>query len=390
MTSNARESLATIAEFLKRVQWVAIGAVIVLLLYLLSPVLVPFIVAALLGWLGDPVVDWLEAKGRTRNHAVTIVTIVMLMVALFLALALLPMLQRQIVTLIDVLPKYKSWFDDKLLPWIDARTGLKLRSTLDVDHLLQLIKEHWSSAGSFAGTVLQYVTTSGMKVAMVVGNLVLIPILTFFYLRDWDLIVDKIASLIPREYSATVNRLAKETSAVLSGFLRGQLLVMTILGVMYGVGLWISGISLGMLIGLIAGLATFVPYLGPTSGIVLGILAALVQYGDIQHVIYVLIVFGVGQVIESYFLTPRLVGDRIGLSQVAVIFAVLAGGQLFGFMGMLLGLPVAAVANVLLRYAHERYITSETYLGEDATTPIVLTEPIKPSDVIIVDSKTLG
>jgi predicted PurR-regulated permease PerM len=218
---------------------------------------------------------------------------------------------------------------------------------------------------------------------MMVGNLVLIPILTFFYLRDWDLLVTKIASLVPREHIETVDRLARESSAVLSGFLRGQFLVMAILGVLYGAGLWMAGISLGLLIGIIAGLATFVPYLGPTSGIILGVLAALVQYGDVQHVMYVLIVFGIGQVIESYFLTPRLVGDRIGLSQVAVIFAVLAGGQLFGFVGMLLALPVAAVANVLLRYAHERYVQSDLYRGEDeAETSIVLANPHALSEVI--------
>lgn len=380
---NARNSLAIIAQFLQRLQWVAIAVAILTLLYLLSPILVPFIVAAMLGWLGDPVVDWLEAKGRTRNQGVTIVTLVMCFLALFLLLSLLPMLQRQVVTLIDALPTYKAWFDKMLLPWIDEKTGLRLRTTLDMDHLTEMLRQHWSTAGSFAGTVLQYVTTSGFAVAMMVGNLVLIPILTFFYLRDWDLLVAKIASLVPREHIDTVERLARESSAVLSGFLRGQFLVMAILGVLYGAGLWMAGISLGLLIGIIAGLATFVPYLGPASGIILGVLAALVQYGDVQHVMYVLIVFGIGQVVESYFLTPRLVGDRIGLSQVAVIFAVLAGGQLFGFVGMLLALPVAAVANVLLRYAHQRYVQSDLYRGEDeAETSIVLADPQALSEAI--------
>ena len=151
---------------------------------------------------------------------------------------------------------------------------------------------------------------------------------------------------------------------MLGAFLRGQFLVMLILGVMYGIGLWAVGLDLGLLIGIIAGLLTFVPYLGPTSGVVLGVIAALVQYGDWKHVLGVLAVFGIGQVIESYLLTPKLVGDRIGLHPVAVIFAVLAGGQLFGFLGMLLALPVAAVANVLLRYAHERYTHSRLYAGD--------------------------
>ena len=172
------------------------------------------------------------------------------------------------------------------------------------------------------------------------------------------------ASMVPRDHLATVSRLAQESSDVLGGFLRGQFLVMLILGVMYGAGLWGVGLDLGILIGIIAGLLTFVPYLGPASGILLGCIAALVQFGDWQHVAGVLVVFGIGQVIESYWLTPKLVGDRIGLHPVAVIFAVLAGGQLFGFLGMLLALPVAAIVNVLLRYAQERYTHSRLYAGD--------------------------
>ena len=170
---------------------------------------------------------------------------------------------------------------------------------------------------------------------------------------------------MPRDHLPTVSRLARESSDVLGAFLRGQFLVMVILGVMYGARpVGALGLDLGILIGIIAGLLTFVPYLGPASGIILGVIAALVQYGDWQHIAGVMVVFGVGQVIESYWLTPKLVGDRIGLHPVAVIFAVLAGGQLFGFLGMLLALPVAAVANVLLRYAQERYTHSQLYAGE--------------------------
>jgi predicted PurR-regulated permease PerM len=173
--------------------------------------------------------------------------------------------------------------------------------------------------------------------------------------------------MVPRDHIETASRLAQESSDVLGGFLRGQFLVMVILGIMYGIGLWAVGLDLGILIGIIAGLLTFVPYLGPTSGVVLGVLAALMQYGDWKHIAGVLAVFGVGQLIESYWLTPKLVGDRIGLHPVAVVFAVLAGGQLFGFLGMLLALPMAAVVNVLLRYAHQRYTQSHLYAGEHPT-----------------------
>src|SRR5690606_27864213 len=178
--------------------------------------------------------------------------------------------------------------------------------------------------------------------------------------------VERVASIIPRDHVDTVTRLARESSEVLGGFLRGQFLVMVILGVMYGIGLWLVGLELGLLIGLIAGLFTFIPYVGPATGIILGLIAALVQFGDWQHLAGVAVVFGLGQVVESYWLTPKLVGDRIGLHPVAVIFAVMAGGVLFGFVGMLIALPAAAVVNVLLRFAHERYTASRLYAGRAA------------------------
>ncbi|MDB6163267.1 MAG: hypothetical protein JWL98_699, partial [Xanthomonadaceae bacterium] len=195
----------------------------------------------------------------------------------------------------------------------------------------------------------------------------------------WDYIVERVAALVPRDHAATVARLAGESDEVLGGFLRGQLLVMLILGGVYASGLWLVGLDLGILIGLIAGLLTFVPYLGPATVIILGGIAALVQFGDWQHVAGVAAVFGVGQVVESAWLTPSLVGDRIGLHPAAVIFAVLAGGQLFGFLGMLLALPVAAVTNVLLRYAHARYTHSRLYAG--APTPVILDDAGVPMSV---------
>jgi len=213
---------------------------------------------------------------------------------------------------------------------------------------------------------------------------VLLPVLTFFFLRDWDVLVERIAAMVPRNQIDTVSRLARESSEVLGGFLRGQFLVMLILGVMYGFGLWWVGLDLGILIGVVAGILTFVPYLGPAAVVVLGGIAAVVQYGDWKHILGVLAVFGIGQVIESYWLTPKLVGDRIGLHPVAVIFAVLAGGQLFGFLGMLLALPVAAVANVLLRYAHERYTQSRLYAGDE---PVILLDPYVTNGDIIVPGR---
>lgn len=361
---NHAPALDDIARFLRRLQWTALGIALCWLIWLLSPILTPFVVAAMLAWLGDPLVDRLERAGRSRNVAVTLVFTVMALLVLLGLVLLVPIIESQIQTLVQSLPKYQAWFMQTVLPWVEGRTGLEITRWLDFDSLVELARGNWDRAGGVATTLLGYMSRSGFALLTWVANIALLPIITFFFLRDWDLLVARVASLVPRDHLATTSRLALESGGMLGGFLRGQFLVMVILGVMYGVGLWGVGLDLGILIGIIAGLLTFVPYLGPASGIILGCIAALVQFGDWQHVAAVLVVFGIGQVIESYWLTPKLVGDRIGLHPVAVIFAVLAGGQLFGFLGMLLALPVAAVANVLLRYAQDRYTHSRMYAGE--------------------------
>ena len=364
MGSDSTDDLGSIADFLRRLQWTALGVGVLWLVWLLAPILSPFVFAALLGWLGDPLVDRLERAGRGRNTAVILVFSVMSLVLILALLILVPLLERQVITLMESLPRYRDWFIGTALPWLEQRTGLQIVAWLDPTRLFTLIRENWEEAGGFATTVLGYVSRSGFAVLGIVANIVLLPVLTFFFLRDWDLLVGRVGALIPRDHFDIVRKLVMESDAVLGGFLRGQMLVMLILGVLYGVGLWLVGLDLGILIGVIGGLLTFVPYLGPATVIVLGSVAALVQFGDWQHLAGVAVVFTIGQVIESYWLTPKLVGDRIGLHPMAVIFAVLAGGQLFGFLGMLLALPIAAVANVLLRYAHERYTGSRLYAGD--------------------------
>ena len=369
-----------LATFLRRLQWTLLALAACWLLWLLAPILTPFVFGAMLGWLGDPVVDRLERMGRSRNTAVMLVFGTMSVLVLLALVVLVPLVEAQIVTLFESLPRYRDWFVGTVLPWLERRTGLELLAWLDPERLFQLVRAHWEQAGGAAATMLGYLSRSGFALLGWIANIVLLPVLTFFFLRDWDLFVGRVAALVPRDHAQTVSRLALESSAVLGAFLRGQLLVMLVLGVLYGIGLSLVGLNLGILIGIVAGVLTFVPYLGPATVILLGGIAALVQYGDWQHLLGVLAVFSVGQVIESYWLTPKLVGDRIGLHPVAVIFAVLSGGQLFGFLGMLLALPVAAIANVLLRYAHERYTHSRLYAGDRA--PILLDDFVEstPAD----------
>jgi predicted PurR-regulated permease PerM len=353
-----------VSTLARRWQWALIGLIVGIVLWLLAPILTPFVFAAMLGWLGDPTVDRLQRRGWSRQTAVTLVFCTMALTLLVALVLLVPMFERQLHTLVESLPRYRDWFIGTALPWVERRTGLELLAWLDPERIFQLVREHWERAGGIATTMLGYLSASGFALIAWAANIVLVPFLTFYFLRDWDVLKERVAALVPRDHIGTVTRLAKESDQVLGAFIRGQFSVMLVLGVLYAIGLWAVGLDLGLLIGFIAGLVSFVPYLGPATGMVLGVLAALVQYGDWTHVLLVLGVFGIGQVIESYFLTPRLVGDKIGLHPVAVIFAIMAGGQLFGFLGVLLALPVAAVANVLLRYAHERYTHSRLYAGE--------------------------
>jgi Predicted permease len=354
----------------RRWQLFAITAVIVYLIWLLAPVLMPFAVAAMLAYLGDPLADRLERLGLNRAWAATIVFVVIMVAVVGVLLLLIPLIARQVENLINNLPRYGDWAQNTVWPWLQARLHLDPH-TFDSDRLLTAIKEHMASIGGVATAVLGKVSRSGLGIAMWLTNLVLIPVVAFYLLRDWDRLVAKIDGMLPRSIQPTIAYLASESDKILGAFVRGQLLVMLALGVFYGAGLGVVGLTVGPLIGMVAGLLSFVPYLGFIIGFVAAIIAALVQYGDWTHVLLVCGVFVIGQLLEGYVLVPKLVGDKIGLHPVAVIFAVLAGGYLFGFLGVLLALPAASVIMVLLRYLIERYRMSELYNEAGPEDPVV-------------------
>lgn len=330
------------------------------LLYKLSPVLTPFLIGGLLAYLCDPFVDRLEKYKLSRTVAVVIVFTWLTIVGLLCLLIIIPVIENQLSNLVGRLPQFINWLEQSFIPDVAARTGVEI-NTIDLGKLQNAITENWKDVGNVISLVLIKLSQSGQVLLTWLVYLVLIPVVTFYLLRDWDTLVKKIHALIPRSKVTVVTRLAVECDAVLSEFLRGQLLVMMCLGIIYSIGLWIAGIEFSLLIGLLAGLVSFVPYLGSIVGIGVAGIAAFVQFQDLIHLVYVLLVFGAGQAIEGMFLSPILVGDRIGLHPVAVIFAVMAGGQIFGFIGVLLALPVAAVIIVLLRYLHSEYMESSFY-----------------------------
>jgi predicted PurR-regulated permease PerM len=343
--------------------WLWLGGFVVLglLLWLLGPVLTPFAVAALLAWVADPLVSRIERRGRSRSTAVTLVFLMMSLLVVLVVLLLVPMLKTQIEQAGEWGPKLGVWITATAIPWIEARFDVSIAAYVDPAELGNLLKEHWRQAGGVAANVIGGLSKSGLAFLALVANLLLIPLVTFYFMRDWRGMIDAVHGLIPRPLEPTVVRLARESDDVLGGFLRGQVSVMIALGLIYGVGLSLIGLDLGFLIGMIAGLLSFVPYLGTAIGLVAAVIATLVEHGDLFHLVLVCAVFSGGQLIEGFVLTPWLVGDRIGLHPVAVIFAIMAGGQLFGFLGILLALPAAAVFMVLLRYAHERYTQSLLY-----------------------------
>ncbi|HQX92887.1 MAG TPA: AI-2E family transporter, partial [Thermomonas sp.] len=214
------EDLATIATFYRRVQWSALALGLLWVVWLLAPILSPFVIAAILGWLGDPMVDRLEARRISRNTAVILVFGAMAVVLLVVAVLLIPVLEDQVMILVNSLPGYRDWFVGTALPWVEHRTGLQILSWLDPERLFVLIREHWQSAGGAASAVLGYVSRSGFALLGWLANIVLLPVLSFFFLRDWDLIVGRIGLLVPRDHFDTVRRLALESNEVLGGFLR--------------------------------------------------------------------------------------------------------------------------------------------------------------------------
>lgn len=353
--------------------WYIAGLLLCLALWLLAPILTPFIIGAGLAYIGDPIVDWLQRRRLSRTAGVCVVFLGLTVLGLLIALLLAPMLYHQAVALLKNIPDWLAWVQNTALPHL----GLALPDGvhLDPDGLKQIVTEHWSKAGNVLQTIWAKVSQSSLALITTFANLLLIPIVSFYLLRDWDDLVAWVGRAIPPRHLPLTRRLAGEADEVLGAFIRGQLSVMAVLSVYYVIALWMAGLDLALLVGVIVGLISFVPYLGAIVGILTAGVAMLVQTQDPVSLLWIGAVFAVGQFLESNILTPWMVGDRIGLHPVAVIFAIMAGGQLFGFIGVLVALPAAAVIAVLLRYAMQQWLASPLYQADAPPA-----EPLPPEN----------
>jgi predicted PurR-regulated permease PerM len=340
--------------------WVA-GAVLVIaaLLHWLGAVLTPFLVAAILAYFGSPAVTWAERRRIPRTLGTLLVMLVILVLLLGLLFVLIPLLHSEITQAVRRLPQLVAELNTRVAPWLHDTLGVELQ--LDMATVRQLISENIESAETLSLKVLSSLKTGGTVVLGILINLALIPVVMFYLLRDWNRIVDRVDDLLPRRWLPRVRKIAHEIDKVLAEFLRGQLSVMGVLAVYYAVGLSIAGLQFALPIGILTGLLVFIPYVGFGLGLILGTLAALLQWSGLPGFLAVVAVYGVGQLLENYVLVPWLVGDRIGLHPLAVIFALLAFGELFGFAGVLLALPVSAALLVGLRHVRAAYLATDLY-----------------------------
>jgi len=340
--------------------WLATLLFVIAFLWLFDSILLPFIAGMTLAYFLDPVADKLERWGLSRLMATLTITIAFFVVfVLFLMLAI-PILGRQVSSFIEYLPSAVGQLQEMVklteLDWLRDRIGLE--GTSLQDNLNEILRQ----GAGLVSTLLQQIWASGKSLLNIISLLIVTPVVAFYMLLDWDNMVAKIDSWLPREHRDTIHRIFKDIDTSVAGFIRGQGTVCLILGSFYGMALTIAGLNFGLLIGIIAGLISFVPYIGSLTGLILSMGVALTQFWpDFVPIFIVAAIFGLGQFLEGNFLQPKLVGNSVGLHPVWLMFALFAFGSLFGFVGMLVAVPAAAAVGVLTRFALSRYLESDLY-----------------------------
>ena len=341
--------------------WTGLCALAVLFLWLLAPVLTPFIVAAVLAYVLHPLVERLVARRVPRVLAVSLVEVLAIVVMLSVVLLIVPILSRQLPLLREQIPLFAERLNHGLAPWL-ARFGIEV--ALDTTSIKNFVLKYLdANLEDWLATVLTSARIGGSLLLAVVGNLLLVPMVLFYLLMDGPNLLHRATALVPPRMFGSVAGFVRECDAMLGQYLRGQLLVMLTLAAFYSVGLALFGFDLAVPVGVFTGLAVFVPYVGFGLGLVLALISGMLQFSGWQGLVGVAVVYGIGQIVESFVLTPRLVGERIGMNPLTVVFALLAFGHLFGFVGVLIALPVSAVMVVAVHRLRAAYLASELFRG---------------------------
>jgi len=341
--------------------WLALGIGAALLLWLLSPVLAPFVISAVLAYALRPAVEGLVLRRVPRMAAVVVVEVAFIIALLALLLLLVPVLAKELPQVRDQIPLLAERLNDSLSPWL-AQRGIHV--ALDTASIKSFVLKYMSAnLEDWVATALSSARIGGSIALAVVGNAVLVPVVLFYLLMDWGRLVGHVDALVPPRMRATYDDFIGECDAMLGQYLRGQLLVMGVLAAYYSIGLALFRFELALPVGIFTGLLIFIPYVGFGLGLILALLAGVLQFAGWYGLVAVAVVYGIGQVLESFVLTPRLVGERIGLNPLMVIFALLAFAHLFGFVGVLIALPVSAVGVVAVRRLRKVYLESRLYAG---------------------------
>ena len=341
--------------------WLAIALAAGVLLYLLSPILAPFLAGAILAYVLNPLVNRLTGRYLPRIVAVVLVLLFALALVAALALVIVPLFIKELGLMSEQLPAFLAWVNQQFAPWLKERFAIEFQ--LDIETVKQLAGSILANNQDLVAGLLGSLRIGGLALIAFFVNVLLVPVVLFFLLRDWNPLVARIDAMIPRHMHKRARTIFAEIDAVLAEFLRGQLIVMLVMSVYYSVALSATGLEFALPIGIITGLLVIVPYIGAFTGILLGTIAAVLQFDSMSGVAWVWLAFGIGQLTEGMAVTPLLVGERIGLHPVAVIFALLAFGQVFGFFGVLLALPASAALLVALRHMKAAYLAGSLYGG---------------------------
>jgi predicted PurR-regulated permease PerM len=344
--------------------WTLVGLTLLVLILSLGPVLTPFFAAAILAYVLAPGVTWLESKRLPRLAAVIVMMLLCLLVLLALVLVILPILQQEIAQLRPRLPTLFTSVSEQLLPWLEKTLNIRIK--LDSASWKDWLTKHLASSGDDWAAALFSTLKSGWGSALtLIGVIFLMPVGLFFFLLDWPKFMQSLRDLLPPRWQEQVLEVLDEVDHLLGQYLRGQIKVMLVLALYYSLALFAAGFKLWLPIGVLTGILIAIPYIGFALGLSFALIDGMLQLGPLQGLVLVAVIYGIGQVLEGFFLTPRLVGEQIGLHPLAVIIALLAFGFVFGLTGVLLALPLSAILAVALRRLRRAYLASEFYTGSD-------------------------